>query len=154
MRRKLLLVCHCPSPNTRALREACLDAIDSLSLEHTEVVVKSPLETGVEDVISCSGVLIGTTENFGALAGLTKDFFERIYYPCLEKTQGLPVALYIRAGEDGRGSRVGAEKILTGLRWKLVAEPLVLRGAYQQGFEGMAAELAMTLAAGLDAEIF
>ncbi|MEM7278611.1 MAG: flavodoxin family protein [Pseudomonadota bacterium] len=154
MQRKLLFVCHSPSPNTRALREACVSAIGSLSLERIEVLAKTPLETSVDDVISCSAVLIGTTENFGALAGLTKDFFERIYYPCLDKTQGLPVALYIRAGEDGRGSRVGAEKIMTGLRWRLVAEPLVLRGAYQQNFEGMAAELAMTLAAGLDAEIF
>ena len=88
------------------------------------------------------------------MAGLIKDFFERIYYPCLEAKQGLPLALYIRAGEDGRGTRASIEKIVTGLRWKMIAEPLILRGAYRPEFKAEVAELAMTLAAGLEAEIF
>ena len=88
------------------------------------------------------------------MAGLIKDFFERIYYPCLESKQGLPIALYIRAGEDGRGTRAGIEKIVTGLRWKFIVEPIILRGNYESEFTAQVAELAMTIAAGLDSEIF
>ncbi len=92
----------------------------NMKLENVEVVSKSPLEATKDHVEACDGIIIGTTENFGTMAGLIKDFFERIYYPCLESKQGLPFALYIRAGEDGRGTRVSIEKIVTGLRWDFI----------------------------------
>lgn len=151
---KLLFVCHCPSDNTRRLRDAALAGIDELRLENVEVRSRAPLESGPEDIEWCDGILIGTTENFGYMAGLIKDFFERIYYPCLDTTRGLPAALYIRAGEDGSGTRTSIGKITTGLRWKYVAEPLILRGKFDEAFDGQVAELSMTLAAGLDAGIY
>ena len=151
---RVLFVSHCPSENTAELREAALLGIESLKLDDVEVTSKSPLEATKDDVEACDGVIIGTTENFGTMAGLIKDFFERIYYPCLESKQGLPFALYIRAGEDGRGTRASIEKIATGLRWKPVAEILILRGPYQAEFKDQVAELAMTMAAGLDSNIF
>ena len=151
---RLLFVAHCPSENTRRLRDAALAGVDSLDLAGLEVRSKSPLDTGPEDVEWCDGILIGTTENFGYMAGLIKDFFERIYYPCLDSTQGLPAALYIRAGEDGRGTRTSIGKIITGLRWKYVSDPLILRGKFVESFDEDVAELAMTIAAGLDAGIY
>ena len=151
---RILIVTHCPSKNTRILRDSALAAIKSLDLDRVAVVAKSPVDADASDVDDCDGILIGTTENFGDMAGLMKDFFERIYYPCLESKQGLPVGLYIRAGEDGRGTRASITKIITGLRWKYIAEPLILRGAYAPEFQEKVAELAMTMAAGLDAEVF
>lgn len=152
---RILAVCHCPSTNTATLRDAALAAMQGLDCDNNlEVRSISPLEADADDVEWCNGILLGTTENFGYMAGLTKDFFERIYYPCLESSQGLPVALYIRAGEDGRGARTAINKITTGLCWKYISEPLILRGKYRSQFTGQVTELAMTLAAGLDAEIF
>ena len=151
---RLLFVCHCPSEKTAALRDAAVAAIEAMELESVELRVKAPPEADAEDVEWCDGILLGTTENFAYMAGLTKDFFERIYYPCLETKQGLPTALYIRAGEDGRGTRAAIEKIVTGLRWKYVSDPLILRGPYKEEFTGEVEELAMTIAAGLDAGIF
>ena len=151
---RLLVVSHCPSDNTVRLRDAALRGINSLQIDSLEVRSIAPMQAGPEDVDWCDGILIGTTENFGYMAGLIKDFFERIYYPCLETCQGLPMALYIRAGEDGRGTRTSIGKITTGLRWKPVADPLILRGAWEDQFEADVAELAMTLAAGIDAGIY
>jgi multimeric flavodoxin WrbA len=151
---RVLFVSHCPSDNTAELRDAALRGIEGLTLDNMEVVSKCPLEANAGDVEACDGILIGTTENFGYMAGLIKDFFERIYYPCLESKQGLPFALYIRAGEDGRGTRASIEKITTGLRWKPIAESLILRGPYKPEFKDDVAELAMTMAAGLDSNIF
>ena len=151
---KLLFVSHCPSDNTARLRDAALRGIDSLHIDDLDIRSLMPMQAGPEDVAWCDGILVGTTENFGTMAGLIKDFFERIYYPCLESRQGLPMALYIRAGEDGRGTRTSIGKITTGLRWKNVAEPLILRGRWDDRFEEQVAELAMTLAAGIDAGIY
>jgi hypothetical protein len=151
---RVLFVSHCPSENTIELRDAALQGIMGLSLDDLEVVSRSPLEADSGDVEACDGIIVGTTENFGYMAGLIKDFFERIYYPCLESKQGLPFALYIRAGEDGRGTRASIEKITTGLRWKPISESLILRGPYNPEFKDEVAELAMTMAAGLDSDIF
>jgi multimeric flavodoxin WrbA len=152
--KRLLFVVHAPSANTCTLRDAAVAAIEGLGLDGIDLDVKAPRDAMAEDVAACHGLLLGTTENFGYMAGLTKDFFERIYYPCLDSKQGLPIALYIRAGEDGRGTRESIGRITTGLRWKYVSDPLILRGKYQPDFEERVAELAGTLAAGLDADIF
>ena len=151
--KNLLIVSHTPSPNTRKLRDAVLSGARHPDIEAVDVVVKTPLETTPEDVLACHAIILGTTENLGYMAGLTKDFFDRCYYPCLEQTQGLPFAFYIRAGHDGTGTHRAIESITTGLRWKLVQEPLICRGEYQPAFEEQCQELGLYMAASLDAGV-
>ncbi len=146
---RLLFVTHTPSDNTRALRDHVLAQVSDVELR-----VVDSLEAGADDVLWCDGIAIATTENFGSLAGRSKDFFERIYYPCLEQTQGLPVVAYIRAGLDGAGTVTMLERITTGLRWRWIAPPLVLQGDYEARFLAEATEPVQTLAAGLEAGIF
>jgi len=150
---RLLIVAHAPSPNTRRLREAAERGARHPDIEDVEVVVKPPLEAGPEDVRACDAILLGTTENLGTMSGALKDFFDRSYYPVLEAQQGLPCALYVRAGHDGTGTRRAVEGIITGLRWKWVQAPLILRGEWQEGFTDQVEELGMALAAGLDSGI-
>jgi hypothetical protein len=152
--KRLLIVAHAPSPNTETLREACARGARHPDIGNVEVVVKAPLSSGPEDVLAAQAVILGTTENLGYMSGALKDFFDRSYYPCLEKTDALPFACYIRAGQDGTGTRRAIESITTGLRWKPVQEPLVLRGAWQEGFVSQVEELGMAVAAGLEAGVF
>ena len=119
-----------------------------------EVILKQPLETGPEEVLDADAIILGTTENFGYMSGALKDFFERIYYPCLEKTESLPFAVFIRAGNDGLGALSSIGRIVKGLAWRQVQEPLICRGKWQPCFVDQCEELGMTLAAGIEAGIF
>ena len=152
--RRLLIVSHMPSANTRAMTDAVVKGASHEDIEGVELRVCAPGAAGPDDVLWANGILLGTTENFGYMSGAIKDFFERIYYPCLEKTAGLPYALFIRAGNDGAGARTSMERIITGLAWKAVQEPLICKGDYRPEFLAYCEELGMTMAAGLEARIF
>ena len=152
--KRLLVVAHAPSPNTRRLLDAVLAGAQAPEIEGVAVTHKPPLEAGPADVLATDAVILGTTENLGYMSGALKDFFDRSYYPCLEKTQGLPYCLYIRAGHDGTGTRRGVETIVTGLRWKAVQVPLICRGAFQDEFVEQCRELGALMAAGLEAGVF
>ena len=88
------------------------------------------------------------------MSSLMKDFLERIYYPCLEETQGKPYALYVRAGNDGEGAKTSVERIVTGLRWNPVRPALIMTGDFQGSFLAQCEELGLLMAAGLDAGIY
>lgn len=150
--KRLLVVAHAPSSNTEALRDAVREG--AAEVEEIDTVVLGPFEAGPADLLSAQAVVLGTTENLGYMSGALKDFFDRCYYPVLEHTQGLPYALYVRAGHDGTGTRRAVESITTGLRWRCAAEPLILKGAWDESFVDQARELGTYMAAGLDAGLF
>ncbi len=152
--KRLLIVAHVPSPNTLALRDAVLRGAGHEDIEGVAVTALTPFEAQPEDVLQAQAIILGTTENLGYMSGALKDFFDRIYYPCLEQTQGLPYALYIRAGQDGTGTRRGVETIVTGLRWRAVQEPLICRGEFREDFAPACEELGTLMAAGLEAGVF
>jgi len=152
--RHLLVVAHVPSPNTGRLRDAVLRGARHEEIDNVELRALTPFDAGPDDLLWAQAVILGTTENLGYMSGALKDFFDRSYYPCLDKTQGLPYALYIRAGHDGTGTRRGVETIATGLRWRAVREPLICRGEWRDDFIVQCEELGMLVAAGLDAGVF
>ncbi len=153
-RKRLLIVAHAPSPNTQAMRDALLAGAAAPEIDAVDARALSPFETAPEDVIAADALILLTTENLGYMSGALKDFFDRCYYPCLERTQGRPYALVIRAGSDGAGTRRGVETIVTGLRWRAVQEPLICRGEWRPEFVEQCRELGMLMAAGVEAGVF
>ena len=149
--KRLLIVAHAPSANTQAMLDAVQRGASGPDIDNVAVQAIAPLAAGAEDVLAAHALILGTPENLGYMSGALKDFFDRIYYPCLERTQGLPYALYIRAGHDGTGTRRAVQTIVTGLRWRAVREPLVCRGAWQDAFLTECEELGAVMAASLDA---
>ncbi len=148
---RLLIVANTPSDNTRTLADAVVKGAAKSSID---VIFRTPLEADSELVQTADAVIIGTTENFGAMSGLIKDFFERIYYDCIDVTQAMPYALYVRAGLDGQGTLDGVQRITSGLKWKLVQEPLLLHGKFDDKFAVQCEELGELVAAGVEAGIF
>ncbi|NNF17182.1 MAG: flavodoxin family protein [Gammaproteobacteria bacterium] len=150
----VLIVANTPSDNTRTLLDAVARGAREVAADAIDIVCQTPLETDAADVRRCHAIIIGTTENFGSMSGLIKDFFERIYYALLEETQGLPYALYVRAGQDGQGTLAAVQRITTGLKWKLIQEPLLLKGKFDPEFIGDCEELGAVMAAGVEAGIY
>lgn len=148
MAKQLLIIAHAPSDNTRMLRDAlCAGAAGDGEIQ-TRCL--SPFDTVPEHILQADGVLIFTPENLGYMSGALKDCFDRCYYPTLDHKQGLPYALVIRAGNDGRGTQRAVETIVTGLRWRAVAEALICRGAFQSQWLEQCRELAAGIATGLN----
>ncbi|NLD00552.1 MAG: flavodoxin family protein [Gammaproteobacteria bacterium] len=153
-KKKLLIIAHAPSENTQHLRDAVLKGATHIDIENVAVVMRAPLDTQPADIIAADAIILGTTENFGYMAGLVKDVFDRCFYPCLEHTEGMPFAFYVRAGLDGTGTCTAIKSITKGLRWKLVQEPLLCKGSWDDAFLAQCEELGLSMAAGLEAGIF
>ena len=152
--KQLLIVSHSPSPNAKALTEAVVRGAGHEDIQGVSVRQCPPLQAEGEDVQWADAIILGTTENFGYMSGAMKDFFDRIYYPCLENTEGLPYALFVKAGLDGQGAKTSIERIIKGLNWKQVQETIIFQGEFKLNFVEQCEELGMTMAAGLEAGIF
>jgi len=149
----LLIVANTPSENTQALANATLAGSRHPDIESVETTLLSPFDTTPEHVLSADGIILGTTENFGYMSGALKDFFDRVYYPVLEHKQGTPYALYVRAGLDGTGTISAVERIITGLKWRAICDPVLLHGKYQTDFIEQCNSLGTLMAASLDAGV-
>ena len=149
----ILLTAHIPSPNTETLAKSCFSGLKQYG-EGLNIIQKPPISTQSHDILSCDGLIIGTTENIGYMAGLTKDFFDRSYNDCLSQTDGLPVGIYIRAGLDGTATAKILTQLANALNWRMIAAPLILKGKYNTRFETEVAELGGSLAAGIASGIF
>ena len=154
MAKQLLIIAHGPSDNTATLARAAFNAANDFESDDLNVRLLSPFDVQTEDVETANGIIIGTTENIGYMAGATKDMFDRCYNDWLDYSDAKPVAIYIRAGLDGTATKRALTSICGGLKWRLVAEPLILHGDWNNGFCEQVGDLCLGVAAGLDAGIF
>ena len=124
----LLMVWHSRTDGTRQLVEA---ARRGASLAPSvKVRVLNAERATAKDLLDAHGVLLAAPENLAALSGAMKEFLDRSYYALLGRRPGLPYATVVCAGSDGTGATRQFDRILTGLRFRRVAEPLiVLTGA-------------------------
>ncbi|MFT6113939.1 MAG: multimeric flavodoxin WrbA, partial [Oleispira sp.] len=152
-KKKLIIISHAPSENTQRMLKAVIKGGNHPEISDVDVRYIPPLEAKADDIRNAQAVIIGTTENLGYMAGLIKDVFDRCYYDCLDHTQGLPFTFYIRAGQDGTGTRRALETITTGLRWRLVQEPLICKGDFDEAFIAQCEELGLAMSASLEAGI-
>jgi multimeric flavodoxin WrbA len=94
----------------------------------TEVQVRllHASEAQAADVLGADCYIFATPENLAAMAGMMKDFFDRTYYPALDRINGRPYATLICAGCDGCNAARQIERIAKGWRLHAVAEPLIV----------------------------
>jgi multimeric flavodoxin WrbA len=120
----LLIVYHSLTGGTRQMAEA---ARDGATAEGGVVVrLLHAADAGPQDVLVADGYLFATPENLAAISGQLKDFFDRSYYPVLDRVNGRPYASLVCAGSDGSNAARQMARIATGWRLKAVAEPLIV----------------------------
>jgi multimeric flavodoxin WrbA len=150
----VLVLSHSRTGSTARLRDAVLEGVADAGVEARSLDV---VDAGLDDVLAAGGLVVCTPARFGALAGLTKDFFERIY-PWFDEVPdvhpGLPYALVVKGASDASGAVRDIHKIATGLRWREVVEPVVAEGELTEAHLAAARETGATLAAGVDAGLW
>ena len=148
----LLIVYHSQSGGAQQMADAVLRGAERETDVETRMV--RALEAGIDDLLWANAVIFGTPENFGYMSGALKDFFDRVFYEIIEDTPGLPYALFVKAGSDGEGAVRSIERLVTGLKWKAIAPPLVVTGKVTPDDLDRCIELGATMAAGLEAGMF
>lgn len=124
MRRTLLIVHHSTTGGTRQMAEAAAES--ARRAEDVAVILRHAAAAGPDDLLAADGFLFATPEMLAAIAGMMKDFFDRSYYPVLDRIAGRPYALLVCAGSDGSNAVRQVERIATGWRLKRVADPLIV----------------------------
>jgi multimeric flavodoxin WrbA len=160
----LLIVYH--SRTGGALQMAQAAAAGARSELSIAVRLEAAEAAGPDALLEASGYLFVCPENLAAMSGAMKEFFDRSYYPVLERIVGRPYATLICAGSDGTNAARQIERIATGWRLKAIAPPLIVCTRSQAAEEilrpkrieaadlARCSELGATLAAGLVFDIY
>jgi multimeric flavodoxin WrbA len=120
----LLIVYHSLTGGTRQMAEAA--AADAATEPNIKTRLQTVQQTQPADVLAADAYIFATPENLAAISGLMKDFFDRCYYPALDRINGRPYATLICAGSDGQNALRQLTRITTGWRLKQVADPIIV----------------------------
>ena len=151
---KLLIVYHSQSGTTSRMADAVIAGASDPAVEGVELRVREALDATPEDLLWCDGFILGTPENFGYMSGALKVFLDRVFYTVVDRVDGKPWALFVRAGNDGTGAITSVQRILAGLNVREVQPPLLIAGEFDESRLDECRELGLTMAAGLEAGIF
>lgn len=157
--KRLLVVWHTQFGGTGQMVAAALDG--ARGVDGVAVVGRRAHEAGPADLLAADALLIGCSENFGGMAGMVKDFLERVYYPCEGRLDGRAWSHIVCCGNDGTGAVTGLERVAKGLRLRRVHPGVLWRGGRTDPAQTVPAEvlaqcrdLGATLAAGLAAGLW
>jgi multimeric flavodoxin WrbA len=149
---KILIIYHSQTGHTE--RMAAAVAQGARAVEGVEVLVKKAGEATLADLLAADGLAVGTPENFGYMAGMVKDFFDRTFYEAQDKVFRKPFVVFISAGNDGTGALRAIERIALGYKFKTVYHPVIAKGAITEAILDQCRELGGTIAGGCQMGIY
>lgn len=122
--KQVLVVWHSMTGGARAMAQAFAQGVSAETAVQCRLL--HALQVQVSDVLAADAYAFITPETLGSMAGLMKDFFDRTYYPALDRIQGRPCMILVCAGSDGSGAVRQLQRIITGWRLREVAPPLTV----------------------------
>ncbi len=162
--KKLLIVFHSKTGGTYQMAQAA--AGGATAEPEVQINLIHASEAGPDELLQADAYIFATPENLAMMAGMMKDFFDRTYYPVLDRIVGRPYVTLICAGSDGENAARQVQRIATGWRLKAIAEPVIVCTYAQTPVEILAPkeigaydlqrceEIGATLAAGLSLGIY
>jgi multimeric flavodoxin WrbA len=122
--KRLLIVFHSKTGGTLQMAQAA--AAGARSEPEVAVNFIHAAEAGPDEMLEADAYIFATPENLAMMSGMMKDFFDRTYYPVLDRIVGRPYAIMICAGSDGENAARQIQRIATGWRLKAIAEPIIV----------------------------
>ena len=122
--KRLLIVWHSRTGAARAMADAAARGAGAEAGVETRMLRAE--DAGPDDLLAADGYLFACPENLAAMSGAMKEFFDRNYYPVLERLNGRPYGMLIAAGSDGTNAVRQMARIATGWRLKPIAEPIIV----------------------------
>ncbi len=157
--KELVIVWHSQFGATAQMAAAARDGAQGIGA--AKVTYLHAREADASHLLRCDALLLVTSENFGSLSGLVKDFLERVYYPCQQRVEGKAYSVIVCAGSDGTGAMLQTDRIAKGLALRKVHPGIVHRTGVTAQPSVIAdtalaqcRELGALLAAGVDAGVF
>lgn len=144
----------------QSLTEAVLTGAQHPDIVGVEVVVRPALEAAAADVLAADGYILGSTANFGYMAGAMKHFFDTTFLKVggsLDDRGGAgesagvtakrPFGLYVHGRYDTTGAVRSVLSITGALGWRQAAPVHEVLGDVGQAATEAAQELGATVAA-------
>jgi flavorubredoxin len=119
--KKILVIYHSQSGNTEAMAKAIAEGGKGAG---ATVTLKKAADAGVDDLLNCDTVVIGTPNYFGYMAGMVKDFFDRVWGTVRGQMENKPYAVFGSYGGGGLPAIESVEKICDGLGMKRMYESI------------------------------
>ncbi len=116
--KKVLIVYHSQTGNTRKMAEAVAEGVKAAG---GTVILKHAPDADKSDILACDAVIFGTPNYFSYMAGMVKDFFDRVWADVRDKLEGKPYACFGSYGGGGTPAIESIEHICDGLRMKRIS---------------------------------
>jgi multimeric flavodoxin WrbA len=122
--KNILIVFHSKTGGTHQMAQAAARGAESEPGVGVNLIHAA--EAGPDELLEADAYVFATPENLAMMSGMMKDFFDRTYYPVLDRIVGRPYVTLICAGSDGENAARQIERIAIGWRLKKVADPIVV----------------------------
>ena len=111
--KKILIIYHSQSGNTEAMAKAVYEGAKAGG---AKAILKRAVDAGVEDILGCDIIAIGTPNYFGYMAGMVKDFFDRVWATIRDKVENKPYVTFGSKGGGGAQALDTVERICDGIK--------------------------------------
>ena len=113
--KKVLVIYHSQTGNTEAMAKAVADGAGAAG---ATVILKKAVEADDKDLLDCDVVAFGTPNYFGYMAGMVKDFFDRVWPTVRDKMADKPYVVFGSYGGGGMPAIETVEKICDNMSMK------------------------------------
>jgi len=126
---EVLVLYYSRTGNVEAMAKAVAEGVDGV--EGASSKIRRVDYANIDDFISCDAVAFGSPNNFGYMAGLMKDFFDRAWL-VRQKVSGKLVAAFTCGGSSSNAALLSLEGMYSHFELEKASEGLVW-GTREQG---------------------